>query len=241
MKLADIIQNFPEFSKECGKAFRCNERALFYSENVEADPLSEIEEASNCDAGQLITLLYAHSLYNLHTRLTKVTGIYIQRRKWLRVSDRDQQAIINSRSILNTRFQILVEAVKSKRSVDPERRKPDNYENEWRSLDDMAQLLMDEISHLKNRIHDFDGIHRVRLGFGISLAGIFISVVIGAAGLIVGLANLTKDYWSDPVKPIVQKLFASPPVTNDRGAPAGNKPDVSPERSSPDAPTPGAR
>jgi hypothetical protein len=146
----------------------------------------------------------------LHTRLTTVTEIYNQRRKWLRVSDRNEQAIIKSRSILNTRFQVLSEIVKTKRANDSERHRPKNYENEWSSLSDMCQLLMDENTHLKNRIHDFDGIHRVRLGFGISLAGIFISVVIGAAGLIVGLANLTKDYWSDPVKPIVRKLFTSP-------------------------------
>jgi hypothetical protein len=241
VKLADIIQNFPEFSKECGKAFRCNERALFYSDDVQDDPLSEIEEMSQSDAAILITLLYAHGFKKLHARLTTVTEIYKRRRRWLKVSDRNEQAIIKSRSILNSRFQGLGDSIKTKRAIDPERHRPENYENEWSSLDDMCQLLMDEITHLKNRIHDFDGIHRVRLGFTISLAGIFISVVIGAAGLVVGLANLTKDYWSEPVKPIVRKLFTSPPETDKSDAPDREAPDDSSEKSSPDAPTPGAR
>jgi hypothetical protein len=202
VKVAEIISRFPDFTEECSKALCCHERALFYSDDTQDDPLSEIEKRSHCDPAILITLVYSDAFDRLFDRLASLTSTYQKRRKWLRVSDRDEKAVIKSRMILSSRCQALTESIKASRASDPERSKSVTYKCGWDSQRSMCHLLMDEISHLGNRIHDFDSIHRVRLGFFITLFSIALSFVVGVANLTEGhlwhMPTFLSDQPEDP-------------------------------------------
>ena len=204
---------------DIGMAFSCYERAIFFEttappvleEDDEANEENGVAEAAkdgsqDFDPYLYITEVYADAGSKLYDRLADVTSSYFRVRKRLRawgvqLADRDPGLVDDSREALLQSFRALLQQIKAKNKLQKTsgwQRSLKEFRLDWKGLNNMCHLIMEEITFLNGRVDTCNTILTAVIpafvGISLSLFFALVSLVISSVSFHHTLAH---DHFLD--------------------------------------------
>ena len=175
---------------ERGKALSCYERSLFFANSFPSERASSFVPITQQEYSANISLIYVVAWQILRDRLRRTIERYIELRNALKsetLADREVPALFKSGGAVGRSFDSIAQDVMEmgKLSVLPVNEMVAN----WKGLNNLCRLLMEEISHLSARVESLNGtqktVQSIRYGvwgIGIGAAFSLISLCISLSG-----------------------------------------------------------
>jgi len=190
MDLSDSLGPLtPELAIECSIALSSHERALLYSRNIKnEDPIEHLLQNANGEVATFIAILYTDLQIKLHDRFTKLIEQYIRAKGGilyplfgLNLPDRDAESVSASMTILSKRIKKLATQSHFQNYKGPTPPNPkillEYYQPNWRALQAMSHLMMEELTYLGKRIDDINGIRRTLRSFFVAIVGVLLATI----------------------------------------------------------------